>query len=67
MMHSFDLPPDGGDDDGHQGTEEVEEAVGKIGDGGYAEDGALRHAAGVPRHQDAGDGGGVLTGSAGLR
>jgi hypothetical protein len=44
MMHFLDLPPNGGDDDGHQGTEEVEEAVGKIGDGG-----------------------GVLTGSAGLR
>ena len=52
MMHFLDLPPDGGDDDGRQGTEEVEEAVGKIGDGGDAEDGALRHAAGY--HDGAG-------------
>ena len=49
-----------GHEQAHDGAEEVEEAVGEVGEGGYAEHGALRHAAGVPGHQHRGDGHGVL-------
>ena len=52
--------PRGGHEQAHDGAEEVEEAVGEVGEGGYAEHGALRHAAGVPGHQHRGDGHGVL-------
>ncbi len=57
----FYFPTDGSDDDGHHWAEDVEEAVGQIGDGRHAEDGALRHTAGVPRHQYAGHGGRVFS------
>lgn len=39
-----DFPADGGYEDGHQGTEEVEETVGEIGEGGDTQDGGLRWA-----------------------
>lgn len=49
-----------GDGDGHQGRDDVEEAVGQVGERGDMQHQRLRHAAGVPRHEDGGDGGGVL-------
>ena len=53
---SFDAPANGGHEDGHQRTEQVEEAVGQIGEGGDAQHGGLRHTAGVPRHEHGLDG-----------
>lgn len=49
-----------GEDDAGEGREEVEETIGKIGEGGHAENGALHETAGVPRNKDASDGGSVL-------
>ncbi len=63
LLFSPNLPSDGSHEERHQGAEDVKEAIRQIGDGGHAEDGALRHAARVPRHKDAGDGGGVLAGA----
>ena len=40
--------------DAHQGADEVEETVGEIGEGGYAEDGGLGHAAGIPGDEHGG-------------
>lgn len=54
----------GGDEDAGEGGEEVEEAVGEVGEGGYAEDGALHKAAGVPGDEHAGDCGAILAGAA---
>ena len=59
-----DFPTDGGHEDGHQGTEEVEETVGEIGEGGDTQDGGLCQAAGVPWNEYGGDGGGILAGAA---
>lgn len=65
MMRCFsDFPTDGGHEDGHQGTDDIEETVGKIGEGGYSEDGGLCHTAGVPGNEYGGNGGGILTGAA---
>lgn len=61
---SADFPAYGGYEYGHERTEEVEEAVGKIGECGYSEHGGLCHAAGVPRDEYAGDGGSVFCGAA---
>ena len=56
MMRCFpDFPTDGGHENGHQGTDEVEETVGEIGEGGDAKDGGLRHAASVPWNEYGGD------------
>ena len=59
-----DFPTDGGHENGHQGTEEVEETVGEIGEGGDTQDGGLCQAAGVPGNEYGGDGGGILAGAA---
>ena len=64
MSYFPDFPADGGHEDGHQGTEEVEETVGKIGEGGDTKDGGLCHAASVPGNEYGGDGGRILTGAA---
>lgn len=50
--------------DAHQRRENVEETEGEVHEGWHAEHGALRHAAGVPRHEHGGDGHGVLGGAA---
>lgn len=59
-----DLPTGGSNEDGHQGTDDIEETVGKIGEGGYSENGGLCHTAGVPGNEYGGNGGGILTGAA---
>lgn len=64
MSCFLDFPADGGHEDGHQGTDEVEETVGEICEGGDAEDGGLRHAACVPGNEYGGDGGRILAGTA---
>ena len=51
-------------EDAHQGADEVEEAVGEVGEGGHAEDGGLGHAAGVPGNEHGGHGDGILGGAA---
>ena len=61
---SVNLISDGSHEETHQRTEEVEETVREIGQCGYSEYGALRHAARVPRHKDGGDGHGVFRGTA---
>ena len=53
-----------GDEDGHQRRDDVEEAVGKVLDGGDFQHQGLGHAAGVPRYEHGGDGGGVFGGAA---
>ena len=63
-MRLEDLPAEGGDDDGHQGGDDVEEAEGGVGEGGDGEDGGLGHAAGGPGEEWRGDRGGVLDGAA---
>ena len=49
-----------GNGDGHQGRDDVEEAVGQIGKRGDMQHQRLCHAAGVPRHEHRGHGGRVL-------
>lgn len=44
----------------HQRTDEVEEAVGQIGQCGYTENGGLCHAAGIPRDKYGSDGYGIF-------
>ena len=51
-------------EDAHQGADEVEEAVGEVGEGGHAEDGGLGHSAGVPGDEHGGDGDGIFGGAA---
>ena len=60
FLFVLNFPPGGGNKNGHQRTEYVEEAIGQVGYRSHAEDGALRHTAGVPGHQDAGYGSRVL-------
>ena len=50
--------------DAHQGTDEVEEAIGEIGDCRYAEDSGLGHAASVPGYKYGGHGNGIFSGAA---
>ena len=50
--------------DGHNGAEDIKEAVWQIGQSGYIEHGGLRHSAGVPRDKHAGYGGRILGGTA---
>ena len=66
IVHGFpyNLKADGCYEDAHQGADEVEEAVGQVGQRGHAEDGGLRHAARVPGDEGRGDGDGVLGGAA---
>ena len=45
---------------GHEGADDVEEAVWEISERGNTEDGGLGHAAGVPRNENRGDGGDIL-------
>ena len=59
-----DLPTGGSNEDGHQGTDDIEETVGEIGEGGDTKDGGLRHAASVPGNEYGGDGGRILAGAA---
>ena len=59
-----DLPADGRDADGHQGADQVEEAVGGVNEGGDGEDGGLGHAAGGPGIEGRGDRSGVLDAAA---
>ena len=49
-----------GDEDGHQWRDDVEEAVGKVFDGGDFQHQGLGHAAGVPRYEHGGDCGRVF-------
>ena len=60
----YNLPPDGRNENGHQGTDQVEEAEGCVGERGDGKDGGLRHAATGPGEKWRGDGGGVLHGTA---
>ena len=60
---SFYLPAEYGVDDGHDGGEQEEEGVGKIGEGGDTEDGGLCHAACVPGDEYGDYGGGVFGGA----
>ena len=60
---SLYLPTDGGYEDAHQRTEEVEEAVGQIDKCGYSEHGRLGHTAGVPMDEYGGDGSCVFCGA----
>ena len=55
MRYFLVFPADGGHEDGHQGTDEVEETVGEIGEGGDAKNGGLRHAASVLGNEYGGD------------
>ena len=48
------------DEDAHQGADEIEEAVGQIGESGYAEDSGLGHAADIPRDEYGGHGDSIL-------
>ena len=41
-------------EDAHQGTDEIEETIGKVGEGSHAEDGGLGHTTGVPRNKHGG-------------
>ena len=61
MFFFPNLPADGGNDDARYRREEVEEAVGQIGERGHAEDGALGETAGVPGNEHGGDRRAVLT------
>ena len=61
-MH--DLPADGRDADGHQRTDQVEEAEGGVSEGRDREDGGLGHAAAGPGEERRGDRGGILDGTA---
>ena len=61
---SFDFPSDGCYNKRHQGADEVEEAVGKVGESGHSENRGLSHAAGIPRNEDGGDSGNILGGTA---
>ena len=49
-------PADGCDEDAHQRTDEVEEAIRQIGQRGHTENRRLRHAARVPGNEHGGDG-----------
>ena len=60
VFFPVDFKSDGGHQDGHEGADEVEDAIGQVGDGGHAEHGGLGHTAGVPRHEHGDDGGGVF-------
>ena len=64
LRPSENLIPNKGDGDGHQRGDDVEETVGKVLQRGDLQHHRLRHAAGVPRHQHGGDGGGILGGTA---
>lgn len=64
MGDLLDFPAYGSHDDGHDGAEKVEEAIGQVGECGDSEHRALGHSAGVPRNEDGGDGGGILAGAA---
>ena len=59
-----DLPADGRDADGHQRTDQVEEAEGGVSEGRDREDGGLGHAAAGPGEERRGDRGGILDGTA---
>ena len=55
--HSLtNAPADGCDEDTHQRTDEVEEAIRQIGQRGHTENRRLRHAARVPGNEHGGDG-----------
>ncbi len=63
MSHVFltvYLIADGGYEDGHEGADQVEDAIGQIGQGGYSKHGGLGHTAGVPRYQHGDNSGGVF-------
>ena len=49
-----------GDGNGHQGREDVEKAIGQVGERRDMQDERLGHTAGVPWHEHRGDGGGIL-------
>ena len=46
--------------DTHERTDKVKEAIGEVGEGGYAEDGGLGHTAGVPRDEHGGYSDGIF-------
>ena len=54
------LIADGSNEDAHQRAEDIEETIGQIGERGNAQYRGLRHAAGVPRHEDGSDGNGIF-------
>ena len=58
-----DLITYGGNEDAHQGTDDIEKTIGQIGEGGNPENGALRHATRVPRDEYGGDGHTILCGT----
>ena len=47
-------------EDAHQGADEIEDTVGKIGQRSYTEDGGLGRTAGGPGYQHGGHGDGIL-------
>ena len=55
---------DSSNKDTHYRTDKVEEAIGKVGQCGYTQNGGLRHAAGVPWDKRGGDGNGISRGTA---
>ena len=56
LTYSIDLVADGSDEDACDGGQDVEEAIGQIGECGHIEDCGLRHAAGAPGNEHRGDG-----------
>ena len=60
FLHSENLVAYHGHGYRHQGRDDVEEAVGQVGERGDMQHQRLRHAAGVPRHKDRGDRSGVF-------
>ena len=63
VCHLPYLIPQRSDNDAHEGADEIEEAIRKVGEGGDTKHGALSHAASVPRHKHGGDGDTVFGGA----
>lgn len=55
------LPAESRDDDAHQRAQQIEEAIGQIGQRGYTQDSTLGQATGVPWHEYRGDRCTILT------
>ena len=54
------LVADGGNSDAHQRTDDIEEAIGQIGEGRHTQDGGLRHTATAPGDKGRGNGGTIF-------
>ena len=60
---SFDFPSDSRHKKGHEGTDEVEEAVWEVGQSGHTKNRSLGHAAGVPWNEDGSNGSHIFGGA----